>query len=332
MHVLVTGATGFIGRYAVAALQRAGHDVRALVCDRDRASAILDATTELAVGDALDRNAVRTALAGCDGLLHCAAVYSYHRRDIARVLRDTPALASAVLNAAAAARVSRVVDVASTVVYTTTTDVVNPSTRLARAGDPTWDDAYVRAKVAAEEIGADLERRGLPRVTVHPSRVLGPGDSGPGTSGASVIALLRGGLTVNAQGGWVDVRDVAAAAVAAFGAPVGTHAIVSSSSMSYRDLAPLLDRLTGRRRRRMFIPAGGMRVLARFNDRAGGRLSDLPVAPALEYILTSPPVDGSSAATTLGVQYQPFEATLTDAIRWWAANGRISRDLAGSLA
>ncbi len=332
MRVLVTGGTGFIGRFIVEQLVQQGHEVRALVRDRERAAPTLGPGVELSSGSALDVAAVRTALSGCDALVQSAGVYSYARGDAQRVLAETPALARSVLTAALEARTPRVVDVASTVVYTTNVDVISATTRLAAPGDQLWGDVYARAKVAAESFGQTMEARGLPRVTLHPARVVGPRDSGPGTSGASVIALLRGGVTTDARGGWIDVRDVADAAVAALEAPFGTHAVLSSSSMRYRELGPLLDRLTGRPRRRMFAPAAMLRAVARVNDAFRGRLMDLPAAGGLESILTTPPIDGSTGEALLGVPYRPLEASLTDAIRWWAANGIIEQDLAGRLA
>ena len=80
MHILVTGGTGFIGKFTVRALRAAGHDVRVLVRDRARALSVLGPDVDLAVGGALDGRAVRTALVGCDALIHAAAVYSYDRR------------------------------------------------------------------------------------------------------------------------------------------------------------------------------------------------------------------------------------------------------------
>src|SRR4051812_3305138 len=122
MRVLVTGATGFIGRFAVAELLASGHVVRALVRDRERGASLLGDGVELAVGSALDPTAVRTALDGADGLVQAAGVYTYHRTDAARILRDTPALARSVLSAAHEASVPRVIDIASTVVFTTNGD------------------------------------------------------------------------------------------------------------------------------------------------------------------------------------------------------------------
>ena len=74
-------------------------------------------------------------------------------------------------------------------------------------------------------------------------------------------------------------------------------------------------------------------MLARLNDAFGGRLiPGQPTAGGLEYVLTSPPIDGSTGEALMGRPYRLLEESLTDSIRWWAANGVIDRKLAGTLA
>jgi GlcNAc-P-P-Und epimerase len=79
VNVLITGGSGFIGRYFHTALLAAGHQV-----------SILDLTTpswdaapaRIVVGDVRDPSAVRRALGGCDAILHLAA--AHHDFGIAR--------------------------------------------------------------------------------------------------------------------------------------------------------------------------------------------------------------------------------------------------------
>lgn len=71
MHVLVTGATGFVGSHLVPALLAAGHDVRVLV--RNAAGYEADPAVEVAEGDLVTPGSFEHALAGID-----AAYYLVH--------------------------------------------------------------------------------------------------------------------------------------------------------------------------------------------------------------------------------------------------------------
>ena len=72
MTILVTGATGTVGRHVVDQLLQRGADVRALV--RDPAKADLPAGVALAQGDLLDVDALRAALSGVSTLFLLNAV------------------------------------------------------------------------------------------------------------------------------------------------------------------------------------------------------------------------------------------------------------------
>jgi NAD dependent epimerase/dehydratase len=91
--ILVTGADGFIGSHLTEALVRQGYDVRAFslynsfnswgwldYCGED-----VKGKFEVFTGDIRDPNGVRTAMKGCDVVLHLAALiaipYSYHSPD-----------------------------------------------------------------------------------------------------------------------------------------------------------------------------------------------------------------------------------------------------------
>src|SRR3979490_3263218 len=91
--ILITGADGFIGSHLTETLVRAGHEVRAFVlynsfnswgwldgCNKD-----VKDKFEVFAGDIRDPHGVRTAMKGCDAVLHLAALiaipYSYHSPD-----------------------------------------------------------------------------------------------------------------------------------------------------------------------------------------------------------------------------------------------------------
>ena len=72
MRVLITGAGGNLGRAAVPALARAGHDL----CLFDFRP--LKTEHELVVGDVRDRDAVARAMTGVDAVVHGAALHGVH--------------------------------------------------------------------------------------------------------------------------------------------------------------------------------------------------------------------------------------------------------------
>lgn len=72
MKVFLTGATGAIGPATVRGLVNAGHDVRAVARGDAKAALVRELGAEPVAVDLFDANAVRSAVAGSDAVLHLA--------------------------------------------------------------------------------------------------------------------------------------------------------------------------------------------------------------------------------------------------------------------
>ena len=87
MKVLVTGATGFIGGNLARELCARGYEVRALARPGSNSLTVEGTSIERVEGDILDRVSVQRAVAGCEAVFHCAAVYTFWSRDPQAVRR-----------------------------------------------------------------------------------------------------------------------------------------------------------------------------------------------------------------------------------------------------
>jgi GDP-4-dehydro-6-deoxy-D-mannose reductase len=216
MAVLVTGASGFLGRHLVAHLADRGFTVVAASLD-GLASAL--AARNLRV-DVCDRAAVRALIAdGIDTVYHLAFSRVRPASMAVTALDGTSVLLD---EAAAARRPPRVLVVSSGAVY----GFASQSKPLTETMPPLPATYYAVVKHAQEQLAASYARQGMVHVViVRPFNVVGPGEDGTLVTGALALQIARGerdGVRFRVQTGnleayrdFVDVRDVARASVAA---------------------------------------------------------------------------------------------------------------------
>ncbi len=215
MHLVVTGAAGFIGRAVVAAALARGHRVTAVV--RRAGTAPAGATTVTA--DLASPGALTPHLAGVDAVVHCAASLG---GDEAAQHRDTVTATAQVADALRAAGLSRLVLLSSFAVYDIA--ALAPGAVLDEQSPICADGAergpYIDAKLAQEALVRD-PARGLDWRILRPGLVFGPGRTWFYHLGLHLHPRLWVSLAGAAELPLTYVGNCAEAIVAAAEAPEG---------------------------------------------------------------------------------------------------------------
>lgn len=335
MYVLVTGATGFVGSHAAAALVARGHRVRCLVRDRAKLARVLAPrglpADDVVVGDVTDPAAVADALDGCDAVLHAAAVVALESSRSDEVLRTNRCGVELVVGGAHARGISSIVYVSSlSALWTPGGPPIHASSPLATARS-----AYARSKAESEQGVRQLQERGAPIRSVYPCAVLGPDDPGLSEGNHTLRVFLRDLMVITSSGfSVVDVRDLAQVLAALVEPEHGAgRFVIGGHYSSWAEMVAAMDALTGRRVRRVRIPGPLLRLLGRVGDLAK-RVApfDFPLTgEAMDFASQWPGAITSPEVERLGVAFRNPHETYRDAIRWMVEAGHLSAEFAGRL-
>lgn len=324
MTTLVTGGTGFVGGAIVAALRARGDAVRVLARPASRTAHLEAMGVEIARGDILDRPSVDRALDGCRWVYHAAAIYAFWVPDRAALMRTEVDGTRAVMEAARAAGVERVV-------YTSTTMAIGEP--RGQVGDETtvhrgyFNTAYEEAKYKAERVVDEYVAQGLPAVIVNPGGVYGPGGVTPSVT--AVIGAVNGQLPAIFGGmlSMVYVADVAEGHLRAMArGRVGQRYILSGEILDSAEFVGRACDMAGTRRPRVLPMAVG-RVLARLGEpiaRVTGR-PPLVARDTIAMLAHGMRLDGSKASRELGLRYTPYDEGMRAGLQWYWEQGLLMR-------
>jgi NAD dependent epimerase/dehydratase len=210
--LLITGADGFIGSHLTEAAVRAGYDVRAFVFYNsfgswgwlEDCSAEVRGKFEVFAGDIRDPYGVRTAMQGCDAVLHLAALiaipFSYHSPDS---YVDTNIKGTLnIVQAARDAGVTRVVHTSTSEVYGTARFVPITEEHPLQGQSP-----YAASKIGADQIAMSFQRSfGTPVTVLRPFNTYGPRQSARAVI-PTIITQIASGRRAIRLGALQPTRD-----------------------------------------------------------------------------------------------------------------------------
>lgn len=244
MKYFVTGATGFLGNVLTRQLISAGHTVHASVRSPDKAAELEELGVNLYPGDVTDKESMRSAMQGADGVFHVAGWYKIGARDKSPGEKVNIQGTRNVLELMSELGIHKGVYTSTLAINSDTHgQLVDETHRFSGVHLSEYD----RSKAVAHRIAQDFSRAGLPLVIVMPGLIYGPGDTS--TLRANLIDYLQRKLPLAPRRTamcWAHVEDTARAHVLAMEkGRVGETYIIAGEPWELTRAFDLAQELTG---------------------------------------------------------------------------------------
>ena len=319
---LVTGATGHVGTVLVAALRQRGAQVRALVLPGGSASA--PPNVEMFEGDIRNRESLIPFFDRGDydyvSLIHCAALITIASKRDPEVWNVNVHGTENVMRLARETGVDRVVCVSSVHAIPerpageTITEVGSFSPDLVHG-------QYAKSKAAAAQIVMRYAKAGLNVSVVHPSGIIGPGDTESRNHMIRTIrAMAEGRISVGLRGGYdfVDSRDVAAGILGCEekGRP-GECYILNGHYIGVLELVNTVRRLRGKKTTRLEAPrfiAKSIAPAVEWFSHAFRREAPLLTPYSVYTLHANGRFSHEKAAREFGYRPRPLEESIRDSL------------------
>jgi dihydroflavonol-4-reductase len=299
--------------------------VRAIV--RQAVGGLKGLDVEMAEGDVRSLESLTRVFRGADVVFHAAARISITRIDMKEVAETNVLGTRNVLAACREAGVPRLIHFSSI-------EALDPLPLDAPLDeDRPFVDSGKGSPYAVSKAQAEAEVRraiaeGLNAVILNPTAIVGPWDYKPSLLGSALMAIARGRLPMLVDGGfdWVDVRDVAEAALAAaLRAPAGSRYIVGGRWASMAELAGHVCSVTGARPPGLTCPFWIARAWAPLSAAFSRFIGKTPLFTgySLSVLRGNRSVSHDRAHRELGYRPRELQETIRDACAWFELNGYL---------
>src|SRR5271170_6964364 len=247
MRVFLTGATGFVGTHVARELAGQGAQLRLLVRPTSNLRNLEGLSAETVVGDLLQPESLRTAIRGCDAVMHVAADYRLWVRDPKAMYTTNVDGTRELLRIAREQGVGRFVYTSSvaTMGFRSDGTIVDEATPVSLSD---MIGHYKRSKFLAEQEAIQAARNGQAVVILNPTTPVGANDLKPTPTGGIIVDFLNRKFPAYVDTGLnlVDVREVARTHADAldgeqFGGRFGERYILGGENLT---LKQILDKLS----------------------------------------------------------------------------------------
>ncbi|HEV2961670.1 MAG TPA: hopanoid-associated sugar epimerase [Candidatus Angelobacter sp.] len=335
MKVLVTGATGFVGSHVAQLLAAQGADLRLLVRASSNTGNISELKAERVAGDLRDAESLKKAVQGCEFVFHVAADYRLWVRDPEEMYRSNVEGTRAIIRAAQAAGVRRVIYTSSvaTMGFTRTGQIVNEDSPVSLRD---MVGHYKRSKFLAEQLALESGQKGANVVVVNPTTPVGERDIKPTPTGRIIVDFLKRKFPAYVDTGLnlVDVTEVARGHLLAMEKAVpGQRYILGGVDLTLKQILDKLSALTN-------LPAPTVRVphwvalgFAAFDQFFTGMIFRKEPRATIDAVRMGRKkmfASSAKAQRDLAFKVLPIEDALRRAINWFSTHGYV--EASGAVA
>ena len=328
MKVFVTGATGFVGSHVARELASRGADLRLLVRRTSNLANIEGLAAETATGDLLDPESLRSAIRGCDAVMHVAADYRLWVRDPETMYRANVEGTRALLRIAREEEVPRCVYTSSvaTMGFRSDGTIVDETTPVSIED---MVGHYKRSKFQAEQAAIEAAKAGQSVIILNPTTPIGPGDWKPTPTGRIIVDFLNRKFPAYVDTGLnlVDVREVARTHADALERSVGwpgERYILGGENLTLKQILDKMSAITGLPSPTMKVPHSVAMMFAFFDETITGRIRGKEPRATVEAVRMGKKMMFASSARAereLGFHIVPVYQALRSAIDWFRTRG-----------
>jgi dihydroflavonol-4-reductase len=326
VKVFVTGATGFVGSHVAQELSRQGVDLRILIRSSSNLANLKGIPAETVVGDLLQVDALRSAVSGCDAVMHVAADYRLWVTDPEKMHATNVTGTRELLRLAREEGVGRVVYTSSVATMGFLSDG-RPCDEATPVSLANMIGHYKRSKYLAEQEAIAAARAGQQVIILNPTTPIGSGDIKPTPTGRIIVDFLKRKFPAYMDTGLnlVDVDEVARTHVKALtaGQP-GERYILGGENLTLKQLLDKMSAITGLPSPTVRVPHSVAMMFALWDQSFTGRLLGREPRATVEAVRMGKKmmfVSSAKAERDLGFQVVPVYAALRSAIDWFRANG-----------
>ncbi|MBP2400925.1 nucleoside-diphosphate-sugar epimerase [Streptomyces syringium] len=283
-----------------------------------------------AVGDVRDPEAVAAAVAGCEGVYHCAARISTTARGHREIHAVNVLGTRNVLEAARQHGVRRVVVTGS---FSATGPTPGRASTERDLHYPFGAHTpYTRSKVLVEHECCKAAAQGLEVVVAVSTAIIGPHDYVPSRMGRVLLDFAHGRLFAYMPGGFefVSVQDLVEGHLLAMERGLSGHKyLLSTEFRTVEQMMDLYARATGRPKPRLRIPPPAMGALARLAEGPRSVLTPHREArftpAAVRFLRSERRADCSLSREALGYRPTDISTAVEQAYRCFVDRGLVER-------